>query len=96
MVNSGSKEGPAELRKGPKPKVRPLIEAAGMQDVFESSAFVAREGPVDDLSLRLLQFEKHFHNHERGRVQRTGRTDGFRRDRSMSKSPRAINGNRNM
>lgn len=96
MVNSGSKEGPAELRKGPKPKVRPLIEAAGMQDVFESSAFVAREGPVDDLSLRLLQFEKHFHNHERGRVQRTGRIDGFRRDRSMSKSPRAINGNRNM
>ena len=51
MVNSGSKEGPAELRKGPKPKVRPLIEAAGMQDVFESGAFVAREGSVDDLSL---------------------------------------------
>lgn len=96
MVTSGSKEGPAELRMGPKPKVKPLIEAAGMQDVFESGAFVVREGPVDDLSLRLLQFEKHFHNHERGRVQRTGRIDGFRRDRSMSKSPRAINGNRNM
>lgn len=45
---------------------------------------------------RPLQFEKHFYSHERGRVQRTGRTDGFRRDRLMSKSPRAINGNRNM
>lgn len=60
MVNSGSKEGPAELRKGPKPKVRPLIEAAGMQDVFESGAFVAREGSVDDLSLEATPIGKAF------------------------------------
>ena len=60
MVTSGSKEGPAELRMGPKPKVKPLIEAAGMQDVFESGAFVVREGPVDDLSLEATPIWKAF------------------------------------